>query len=126
MKLTSSSSMEEGSMLNAKRRKLAWEERKLVTAGGIFHLKAQLQIEEMEKGAKSEAAASLRRCAKAALLLHSLNSPISQNQWKREIHDLKIELLKERFMRKKMKLCAITELFVQLLLLLSVCNFVLL
>ncbi|KAG4963652.1 hypothetical protein JHK82_040331 [Glycine max] len=66
----------------------------------------------MEKGAKSEAAASLRRCAKAALLLHSLNSPISQNQ--------------ERFMRKKMKLCAITELFVQLLLLLSVCNFVLL
>uniref|UniRef100_A0A0R0GEG1 Uncharacterized protein n=1 Tax=Glycine max TaxID=3847 RepID=A0A0R0GEG1_SOYBN len=126
MKSTSSSSMEEGYNVEEQRRKLAWEERKLVTAGGIFHLKAQLQIEEMEKGAKSEAAASLRRCAKAALLLHSLNSPISQNQWKREIHDLKIELLKERFMRKKMKLCAITELFVQLLLLLSVCNFVLL
>uniref|UniRef100_A0A0R0GE39 Uncharacterized protein n=1 Tax=Glycine max TaxID=3847 RepID=A0A0R0GE39_SOYBN len=124
MKSTSSSSMEEGYNVEEQRRKLAWEERKLVTAGGIFHLKAQLQIEEMEKGAKSEAAASLRRCAKAALLLHSLNSPISQNQ--REIHDLKIELLKERFMRKKMKLCAITELFVQLLLLLSVCNFVLL
>jgi len=67
-------------IISIKRRKLAWEERKLVTAGGIFHLKAQLQIEEMEKGAKSEAAASLRRCAKAALLLHSLNSPISQNQ----------------------------------------------
>ncbi|KAL5149595.1 hypothetical protein HKD37_13G036391 [Glycine soja] len=82
---------------------------------------------EMEKCAKSEAAASLRRCAKAALLLHSLNSTISQDQekWKREIHDLKRELLKERFMRKKMKLCAFTELFAELLLLLSVWTFVL-
>ncbi|BAT91204.1 uncharacterized protein LOC124844299 [Vigna umbellata] len=79
----------------------------------------------MEKSGKSEAA--LRRCAKAALLLHSFNSSNSQHQekWEREIHDLKIQLVKERFMKKKIKLCAMAELFLQLLLCLSISTFLL-
>ncbi|QCD88869.1 hypothetical protein DEO72_LG3g3421 [Vigna unguiculata] len=77
----------------------------------------------MEKSAKSEAA--LRRCAKAAFLLYSFNSSNSNHQekWEREIHDLKIQLARERFMKKKMKLCAMAELFLQLLLCLSVWSF---
>ncbi|RDX77796.1 hypothetical protein CR513_42025, partial [Mucuna pruriens] len=63
----------------------------------------------MEKDAKSEAV--VRRCAKAALLLYSLNSTNSEDEkkWKREIHDLKRQLLKERLMKKKIKLCAFME-----------------
>ncbi|KAK7385307.1 hypothetical protein VNO78_31023 [Psophocarpus tetragonolobus] len=77
----------------------------------------------MEKGAKSEAA--LRRCAKAALLLYALKPTNSQDEekWKREIEYLKMELIKERLMKKEIKLCAFTELFVQLLLLLSIWTF---
>ncbi|KAK7321180.1 hypothetical protein VNO77_31544 [Canavalia gladiata] len=81
---------------------------------------------EKKQGVKSETA--VRRCAKAALLLYDLKSTNSEEQamWKRQIQDLKIQLLKERFKNSKIKLCAFLELLVQFLLLLSLWTFFLL
>ncbi|KAK7301213.1 hypothetical protein RJT34_12074 [Clitoria ternatea] len=72
-----------------------------------------------KKCAKSETA--VRRCAKAALLLHRLKSIDTghHENSQRQIQDLKIQLLKERFKLNKIKLCSFVELFLQLLLLLS-------
>ncbi|KAJ1381597.1 hypothetical protein SESBI_45019 [Sesbania bispinosa] len=80
----------------------------------------------MEKGEKCvKSAMAFRRCAKAALVLYGLKSTNSEDEemWKREIQALKIQLLKERLRNKKIKLCALVELLVQLFLLLSLCAF---
>ncbi|KAI4307389.1 hypothetical protein L6164_030587 [Bauhinia variegata] len=73
---------------------------------------------------------ALRRCAKAAFLLSALKLPHGidrdsttnyrdEEMWRREIQDLKIELLKERMKNKKIKLCALVEFIVQIMLSLS-------
>ncbi|RYR49870.1 hypothetical protein HN51_025976 [Arachis hypogaea] len=74
--------------------------------------------------------ASLSRCTKAALFLHRLNSLRAVNngeeeheKLKKEMHDLKMELVKERRKNKKMKLCSFMELLLQVLLLLSLWTF---
>ncbi|KAL4300336.1 hypothetical protein AHAS_Ahas17G0190700 [Arachis hypogaea] len=79
--------------------------------------------------------ASLSRCTKAALFLHRLNSLRAvnngeeehrfcfQEKLKKEMQDLKMELLKERRKNKKMKLCSFMELLLQVLLLLSLWTF---
>ncbi|KAK7275765.1 hypothetical protein RIF29_16887 [Crotalaria pallida] len=81
-------------------------------------------MENEGKASKSEIA--MRRCAKAALLLcrlKSLHKTTHEETQKRTIYELKIQLLKERSKNNKIKLCALFELFVRLLLLLSVWTF---
>ncbi|KAE9605915.1 hypothetical protein Lal_00024510 [Lupinus albus] len=81
-------------------------------------------MESEDRAWKSEIA--MRRCAKAALLLchlKSLQRTTDEEMQKREFHELKIQLLKERSKINKIKLCALVELFVQLLLLLSIWTF---
>ncbi|MED6187259.1 hypothetical protein PIB30_074727 [Stylosanthes scabra] len=91
-----------------------------------------MENEQHNKALKFETA-SLRRCAKAALFLHRLKSPraVSNNEeehekLKKEMRDLKMELVKERWKNKKMKLCGFMELLLQVLLLLSLWTFFLL
>ncbi|KAK3013825.1 hypothetical protein RJ639_009471 [Escallonia herrerae] len=74
------------------------------------------------------------RCAKAAILLSSLNrrhsSTINHEDkeveamlLQREVEDLKVRLVRERAKSKKIRLCSAMELLLQILLLLSLWTF---
>ncbi|XP_019460332.1 PREDICTED: uncharacterized protein LOC109360046 [Lupinus angustifolius] len=81
-------------------------------------------MENEDRASKSQIA--MYRCAKAALLLCRLNSlqrTTNEEMQNKKFHELKIQLLKERSKINKIKLCALPELFVQLLLLLSIWTF---
>ncbi|KAK4274106.1 hypothetical protein QN277_017386 [Acacia crassicarpa] len=70
-----------------------------------------------------------RRCAKAALLLSNLKSlpshTLDDNEMlRRGIEDLKVQLVKQRLINKRIKLCSLSELIVQLILMLSLLAFV--
>ncbi|KAI4337700.1 hypothetical protein L6164_016084 [Bauhinia variegata] len=90
-------------------------------------------MENEDRALKSQLA--LRRCAKAALLLSALKSlPIldrdntnyrDEEMWRREIQDLRIELLKERMKNKKIRPCTLVEFIVQIMLLMSLLSLIL-
>ncbi|KAK6246062.1 hypothetical protein QQP08_022729 [Theobroma cacao] len=76
------------------------------------------------------------RCAKAALLLSSLKSSVSRvfeaanndedeekEKMRREIENLRVELVKERLKIKKIKLCGVMELILQLILVMLISSF---
>ncbi|XP_021285191.1 uncharacterized protein LOC110417261 [Herrania umbratica] len=76
------------------------------------------------------------RCAKAALLLSSLKSSVTRvfeaanndedeekEKMRREIENLRVELVKERLKIKKIKLCGVMELILQLILVMLISSF---
>ncbi|XP_028771815.1 uncharacterized protein LOC114729039 [Neltuma alba] len=86
---------------------------------------------EMEnEGRDLKSQMAVRRCAKAALLLSDLKSlsglALDNNEMlRREIEDLKIQLVKQRSINRRIKLCALSELIVQVILMLSLLTFLL-
>ncbi|KAB1204071.1 hypothetical protein CJ030_MR8G028350 [Morella rubra] len=97
-----------------------------------------MRIEGLEMETKHEALKSkmLIRCAKAAFLLSALKSfpNLSMNSTtddqdeeeemvRREIEELKMELARERLKNKKMKLCGLMEMVLQVAVVLSLSTF---
>ncbi|XP_060198874.1 uncharacterized protein LOC132627508 [Lycium barbarum] len=77
------------------------------------------------------------QCAKSAILISSLKNTTTLkspnlNQYKneeenlKELWELKMEILKQKLKNKKLKLCSVTELFIQVVVLLSVWTMLLL
>ncbi|XVF36718.1 hypothetical protein REPUB_Repub19eG0082200 [Reevesia pubescens] len=76
------------------------------------------------------------RCAKAALLLSSLKSTVNhvfqaanydeseeKEKMRREIGNLRVELVRERVKMKNIKLCGVMELILQLILVMLISSF---
>ncbi|KAJ8647151.1 hypothetical protein MRB53_000174 [Persea americana] len=72
------------------------------------------------------------RCAKAALLLSSLKSPPDHNtgiddkeraRLLKMVADLRVELVRERYKSKHIKICSIVEFALQIMVLLSIAGF---
>ncbi|CAN4092489.1 unnamed protein product [Withania somnifera] len=77
------------------------------------------------------------QCAKSAILISSLknittlvNSPnanqINNEEYLKEIEELKMEIFKQKLKNKRFKLCSVTELTIQVIVLLSVWTMLLL
>ncbi|KAK9271130.1 hypothetical protein L1049_026719 [Liquidambar formosana] len=92
-----------------------------------------VEFESKDEPLKSQIAI---RCAKAALLLSSLKSfpsctlrsPHHDEDEEREIlmravADLKLELVKERMKSRRIKLCSLTEVLLQVMVMLSLWSF---
>ncbi|XP_050207593.1 uncharacterized protein LOC126657014 [Mercurialis annua] len=77
-----------------------------------------------------------RRCAKAAILIYSLKSSpnrhfnssidreneVEKDLLVKEIRDLKMKLAIERIKKNRIKLCSLTEVMIQMTILLSFCT----
>ncbi|KAM3342525.1 hypothetical protein P3S68_027491 [Capsicum galapagoense] len=75
------------------------------------------------------------QCAKSAILISSLknttldSASINKNnneEYLKEVEELKMEIFKQKLKNKKLKLCSVTELLIQVIVLLSVWTMLLL
>ncbi|KAM3237850.1 hypothetical protein P3S67_012282 [Capsicum chacoense] len=75
------------------------------------------------------------QCAKSAILISSLknttldSASINKNnneEYLKEVEELKMEIFKQKLKNKKLKLCSVTELLIQVIVLLSIWTMLLL